>query len=314
MTTLEIIKNAANSGLHSALKTSWWMIKLTVAVSFGVMLLQYFGIIGYVAAWLEPFFGWLGLQGEGALVFISGALVNHYAAIAVIETIGFDTRSITILALMCLFAHNLIIETAVQKKVGSSALQMLAVRLGLAVLSAMLLNAVLPAAPADIAARHTPVADADFLTTLGKWALNILKLVAMMFTIIVCLTILQRILADLGIIRKVSKGLRPLMRIMGLPAKTSFLWIVTQTLGLAYGAAIMIEEKEHGKASKKELDLLNYHVAASHSNIEDVLLYFALGAPLLWMYGIRITFAIALVWGRRLVYAIHFRDAAKNRT
>ncbi|GHT68461.1 putative membrane protein YvoD [Bacteroidia bacterium] len=277
------------------------MIKLTVVISLGVMLLQYFGIISIVAEWLVPLFGYLGLSGEGALVFITGALVNHYAAIAIIETIGFDARSITILALMCLCAHNLIIETAIQRKTGSSAVQMVLIRLSFAVISALILNAVLPAAEVNLSATARHTADADLLTTFKNWAISTTKLVLMMFSIIVGLTILQRILADLGVIRSVSKALRPLMRLFGLPPKTSFLWIVTQTLGLAYGAAVMLEEKENGKVNKKELDLLNHHVAASHSNIEDVMLYFTMGASLAWMYGLRIVLAIALVWGKRLI-------------
>jgi spore maturation protein SpmB len=303
-TTFQIIKASAKSGFGSALRTAWWMIKLTVAISFGVLLLQYFGIIDIAAAWMQPLFQWLGLPGEGALVFISGALVNHYAAIAIIETIGFDGRSVTILALMLLCAHNLVLETAIQRKVGSSALQMVVLRLSLAVLSAVLLNAILPPASVDISAQKILPQNGDFLAMLRQWGVNILKLVAIMFMIIMVLTILQRVLADLGVIRRIARGLRPLMRVMGLPPKTSFLWIVTQTLGLAYGGAVMLEEKERGKVSRSELDLLNHHIAASHSNIEDVLLYFVLGASLLWMYALRIVFAIAVVWCRRWINGI----------
>jgi hypothetical protein len=98
-----------------------------------------------------------------------------------------------------------------------------------------------------------------------------------------------------------SRALRPLLRVFGLPAKTSFLWIVAQTLGLAYGAAVMVEEKESGKVSKRELDLLNHHVAVSHSNIEDVMLFFSIGASLFWMVALRIIFAVAVVWERKLL-------------
>ncbi|GHT15629.1 putative membrane protein YvoD [Bacteroidia bacterium] len=308
MSSSSIIKTAIKSGFRSALKTAWWMIRLTVAISLGVMLLQYFGVIDVAAGWLAPLFVHFGLSGEGALVFITGALVNHYAAIAIIQTIGFDARSITILALMCLCAHNLIIETTIQRKTGSSVVQMLLIRLSLAIVSALILNAVLPPTPPNLVVAASHSAQADFLTTLTHWAIGTARLMLMMFAIIVGLTILQRVLADLGVIRKLSNALRPLMRFLGLPPKTSFLWIVSQTLGLAYGAAVMLEEKEQGKVSKKELDLLNHHVAVSHSNIEDVMLYFAIGASLLWMLGLRIVFAIALVWGRRFIDKITFRN------
>ena len=299
-------QRAMREGLRAALKTAWWMIRLTVAISFGVMLLQYVGVIALVSEWLTPLFLHVGLQGEAALVFITGALVNHYAAIAIIETIGFDARSITILALMCLCAHNLIIETAIQKKTGSSAVRMVVIRLLLALISAVALNAILPVgSAADTSMKKIQLVEDNFLVVLTYWALGTLALSAKMFAIIVVLTVLQRLLAELGVIRRLSRVLRPLLRLLGLPAKTSFLWIVSQTLGLAYGAAVMMEEKESGKVSRRELDLLNHHVAASHSNIEDVMLFFSIGASLFWMYALRLVFAAAVVWERRLFCALH---------
>ncbi len=294
------IKASAVKGFQAALKTAWWMIRITVLISFGVMLLQYFGIIAKISEWLTPLFSYLGLQGEAALVFISGALVNIYAAIAVIETVGFDARSITILALMCLCAHNLILETAIQKKTGSSAVRMVVLRLLFAIVCGFLLNKILPKGVIDSAVKTIVVKETNLTVVLVHWAVNTLALVAKMFTIIITLTVLQRVLADLGVMRWVSKIFRPLLRIFGLPAKTSFLWIVSQTLGLAYGAAVMIEEKESGKVNKKELDLLNHHIAVSHSNIEDLLLFVTVGASVFWMLFLRILFAIVAVWERRL--------------
>ncbi|MDR0566095.1 MAG: nucleoside recognition protein [Prevotellaceae bacterium] len=295
------VQRATKEGLRSALKTAWWMLRLTVAISFGVMLLQYLGVVVQVSAWLTPLFLHVGLQGEAALVFITGALVNHYAAIAIIETIGFDARSITILALMCLCAHNLIIETIIQKKTGSSAVRMVAIRLLLALISAVTLNAILPESAADVSVKKVQLVEDNFLVVLTHWALSALSLSAKMFAIIVVLTVLQRVLAELGVIRRLSRVLRPLLKVFGLPAKTSFLWMVSQTLGLAYGAAVMMEEKESGKVNKRELDLLNHHIAASHSNIEDVMLYFSIGASLFWMFALRLAFAAAVVWERRLL-------------
>lgn len=70
------------------------------------------------------------------------------------------------------------------------------------------------------------------------------------------------------------------MAFFGLPAKTAFLWIVANTLGLAYGAAVMIDETESGKITKKDVDLLNHHISISHSNLEDVFLVASVGASI----------------------------------
>ncbi len=299
-TIAHTIKASSVKGFRAALKTAWWMIRITVLISFCVMLMQYFGVIAKISEWLTPLFLHLGLSGEAALVFISGALVNIYAAIAVVETVGFDPRSITILALMCLCAHNLILETAIQKKTGSSAIRMVVIRLFFAVVCGFLLNLILPKGQLDASVKNIVVVEDNFSVVLVHWTISTLALVAKMFTIIVTLTVLQRVLADLGAMRWVAKFFRPLLHIFGLPAKTSFLWIVSQTLGLAYGAAVMMEEKESGKVDKKELDLLNHHIAVSHSNVEDLLLFVTVGASAFWALSLRVIFAMVAVWERRL--------------
>ena len=43
------------------MKTAWWLIKITVPVSFGVMLLDYFGILELMAKYTGPLFSHLGL-------------------------------------------------------------------------------------------------------------------------------------------------------------------------------------------------------------------------------------------------------------
>ncbi|HQB78773.1 MAG TPA: nucleoside recognition protein, partial [Tenuifilaceae bacterium] len=118
-------------------------------------------------------------------------------------------------------------------------------------------------------------------------------------TLVTLLMILQRILKEFGIIQILSTIFKPLLKVMGLPESTSFLWIVANTLGLAYGSAVMVEEVEAGKLSRTDADLLNFHIAISHSNLEDLLLFAAIGVSIWWMLIPRLFIAIAAVWGRR---------------
>lgn len=299
--------NAIKQAVPSALKTAWWMIRLTVIVSLVVTVMQYFGIIGWLSQMLNPLFNQLGLPGEAALVFISGYFVNIYSAIAVVVTLDLSLRAITILAVMCLCAHNMILETAVQKKTGSSVTRMVLLRTIAAIVSGFALNKIMPA--------ENVVTTTEYVANtigVGELALNWLKstslLVLKMFVLIISLNILQRLLAEFGVIRLLSKLLRPVLKIFGLPAKTSFLWIVANTLGLAYGAAVMVEETELGKISKEDGDLLNHHIAISHSNIEDVSLFLTVGAGLWWMLISRWILAAIVVWLRRLELKLLHRN------
>lgn len=278
-----------------SLKSALWILRLMIPISLGVVLLQYFGVIAVVSHYTSPLFELVGLPGEAALVYITAALVNIYSAIAVISTFTFDERAITMLAISSLIAHNLIIETAVQRKTGSSAFAMVVTRLGLSVISLMVMNLFLPASSFAVEARGA-MPNQELGDVLYGWLHSSIFLSFKVVVLVFALNILQQVLKKIGVIELLSRLLRPLLAVFGLPNRTSFLWIVANTLGLAYGSAVMISEVEAGNLSKEEADLLNYHVAVSHSNLEDLLLFTAIGASVFWMLSIRLAFAALIVW------------------
>ncbi len=118
------------SALPPALRTARWLLLLTLPLSLAVLALKVTGALALLAALFRPLFGLIGLPGEAAIVYATACLLNIYSCIAVIETLGLAGRTVTILALMCLIAHNLPVEVAVQKQAGSSAGRMLLLRLG----------------------------------------------------------------------------------------------------------------------------------------------------------------------------------------
>jgi len=61
-----------------------------------------------------------------------------------------------------------------------------------------------------------------------------------------------------------------------------------------------MEQMNEGKVTKSDAGLLNYHLAISHSIIEDNLLFVALGVSIWWILGVRFTAAAIVVWLRRL--------------
>jgi spore maturation protein SpmB len=275
------------------------MMRLTVLVSLGVELLRYFGVIAWMSESLSPVFRLVGLPGEASLVFLTGYFVNVYGAIAVVDTLQLGVREMTILGAMVLCAHNMFIEVAVQKKTGSSAVRMVLVRTLAALAAGFLLHWLLPGSEVQSVQQNVSPAELPLPTIAWSWLLSTTKLVVRMLVLIVALSFLQRLLAEFGIIRWLSKILRPLLKVFGLPAKTSFLWIVANVLGLAYGSAIMIEETEDGKISRRDADLLNHHIGMSHSNLEDILLFVWCGALFWWLLLTRWFLALLAVWGRR---------------
>lgn len=286
---------AVKESIPKAFSTSKWLLSIMIPVSFGVLLLNYTGVLGQVSSYLAPAFEFIGLPGESAFVLLTSIFTNIYTAIAVITSLELEGRVVTILAAMCLVAHGFVIETAVLKKTGSSMLRMILLRLTGSFVLGVFLNWALPADSFQAYA-GVLVQQESFGNLFMAWLGTSLSLSLKVVILITLLMILQRILEVFGVIKWLSRILAPLQTIMGLPASTSFSWIVANTLGLAYGSAIMIEQVENGQMTKSEADLLNHHIAVSHSQLEDPLLFATIGVPLGWLIIPRLLLGIIVVW------------------
>jgi hypothetical protein len=282
-----------------AYSTSKWLLSIMIPVSFGVLLLNYTGILALVSGYLAPAFEFMGLPGESAFVLLTSIFTNIYTAIAVISSLELEGRVVTILAAMCLVSHAFVIETVVLKKTGSSSFRMILLRLGGSFLLGLFLNWALPA-DSFHAQSSGIVLQESFQVMFLLWLKSSLILSLKVIIVITLLMILQRILEVFGVIKLLSQILAPLQSVMGLPDSTSFSWIVANTLGLSYGSAIMIEQVDKGKMTKAEADLLNHHIAISHSQLEDPLLFAAIGVPLAWLIIPRFLLGIIVVWLYRL--------------
>ncbi len=293
--------NPVRRAIGPALKTALWLLGIMIPVSFLVTLLQHWGVLDMIAQTLEPVCRLFGLRGEAALVLVTSALMNLYSGIAVIQSIPFTSREICIMALMGLLAHNLIVETAVQMKTGSSGLRMVCLRIGGAAVGGLFLHWVLPADDTIVmhgmGSSHLP-----FMEVMQNWLVGTLWLTFKLICIVVSLNILQRILEEFGVMDILARWVSPLLRPMGLPSNTAFLWIVANVVGLAYGSAVLIEHRKAGKISAGDADLLNHHIALSHSLLEDTSLFLAIGVGLGWITLPRIVLAIIAVWAVRLLH------------
>jgi hypothetical protein len=300
-TTSKRILDSVKTAFPKAGKTILWLLKIILPISLFVSFLQYWGVIAQIATLLAPVFAILGLPGESAVVFISSIFLPLYGPIAIISTLSLQIREITILAIMCLISHNLIMETAIQKKTGSSALAIFFVRLISSFTAAYLLNLLLPAHLGVGHAVQKSVIYPDALTMLVGWIENAGLLSLKIALIISGLMILQSVLKEFKIIQLISTVFAPFMRVMGLSGDSSFLWFVAQTLGLTYGSVVMIEEVENKEITLRSANLLNYHIAINHSLLEDTLLFVAIGVPAGWIIAPRFILAFIVVWGLRAV-------------
>jgi len=296
---LQRIKRSIKSALPQGMKTAWWLIKITVPVSFVVMLLDYFGVLALMAEYTGPVFSHLGLPGISAIVLVTSIFTNIYSVVAILSLLQLPMREGMILATMCLVSHGFLIETAVMKRTGSSALRMLLLRLTGSFVIGWMLNLVMPGSM-SMDTHSIIQVHQEFSVVFLHWLSSISQTTLKILILVNLLLIFQRIMDEFGWIGAIEKPLSPFMKMMGLPRSTTLSWVVANLIGLGYGSAIMIDESEKGKMNREDADLLNHHISLSHSQLEDPLLFLTLGYAIHWLIWPRIIIAIASVWMRKV--------------
>ena len=285
-------------------RTTLWLLKIILPISLLVRFLDYFGALAFIAQFLDPVFLHLGLPGSTAIIFITSIFLPLYAPLAIIMSMTVTLRELTILALMCQIAHNLPVECAIQAKTGTSFWSMFTLRVVVSILVGILLNLILPA---EMGMPLFSKVNTEAMTSVGDvlvlWLKSSVQMALLIFTIITALNVLYKTLEHYNLITKLSKAMEPVLRFFGLPASTGFLWLIGYIVGLAYGGAMMIDQMNDGKVTRSDAELLNYHLAVSHSVIEDNLLFVALGVSVWWILGVRLAVAWIVVWSRKALYS-----------
>jgi len=130
-------------GFNNGLKTLWILSRVLVPVYLVITLIRLTPIIDWIAVLFKPLMFLFGLPGEAAIVLVLGNTLNIYAALGAIASLTLTIKQITILAVMLGFSHSLIVETAIFKKLKVNALIVVSLRMGLALLSGLILNIIL---------------------------------------------------------------------------------------------------------------------------------------------------------------------------
>lgn len=297
---MNFFKRIIVPSLKKSAQTSIWLLKLILPISLAFRLLDYTGLLSYVADFLNPVFTHLGLPGSTAIVFISSIFLPLYAPLALITSMTLTLRELTILALMCQVVHNLPVESAIQAKTGTSFGAMFSVRIFTSLIIGFVLNLLLPMEMGMPSFLQTSIESMNSLSDVFMaWGITSLRITILILAVVAILMITYRLLEEYNLVNKLSKSIEPFLKIFGLPKSTAFLWLIGNIVGLAYGGALMIDQMNEGKVSKAEGSLLNYHLAISHSIIEDNLLFVALGVSIWWILVTRLIAAWIVVWLRR---------------
>ncbi|MEH7179477.1 nucleoside recognition domain-containing protein [Neobacillus vireti] len=290
--------NSIKKGLQVGIKTTWTLGKVIFPVTLIVAVLQYTPVLPWIIEKIAPMMNLIGLSGDAAIPLVIGNFLNLYAAIGAILTLDLTVKEVFILAVMLSFSHNLIVESSVAMKVGIKLWLVLVTRLGLAFVSAIVINLVWQGG-GETAQYGLIQAKSDeqvsgigsiILSALEKAGLGILQLAL----IVIPLMIVIQILKDLQWLKKFSQGMSPVTRSLGMNENTSTTMAAGLLFGLAYGAGVVIQAVEEDGVSKKDLTLAFIFLMSCHAVIEDTLIFIPLGIPVWPLFLIRLGVAIAL--------------------
>ncbi len=300
------MRDILRKGLFSGLNLTWTLGKVIFPITLIVTILQFTPVMPMIIGWLEPLMGFIGLSGEAAVPLVLGNVLNLYAGIAAIVSFEFTVKEVFIMAVMLSFSHNLFIESAVASKVGVKFWVILLVRVGLALVSAFLINLLWKgggelAQYGMISSQAEPEGwTAIILNAVQTATLAILQLAL----IVIPLMIVMQWLRDRHWLDWLSDKMAPMTRIIGVEKNASMTLVTGLTIGLAYGAGVMIQAVKEDHVSKKDMYLVLIFLVTCHAVVEDTLIFIPLGIPVWPLLLIRLvtalvlTITIAAVWKR----------------
>lgn len=284
-------------GLKEGLSTTWTLGKVIFPITLIITILQFTPILPWVIQLFEPIMGIFGLSGEAAVPLVMGNILNLYAGIAAIISFDFTVKEVFIMAIMLSFSHNLIVESAVATRVGVKWWIIVAVRLGLATFSALLINLFWNGGTE--LAQYGMISKEDVvLTHWGEITLHGIETavmaIAQLAMIVIPLMIVIQFMREKGWLHKLSDWLAPSMKFLGMSKNTSMTMVAGLTIGLAFGAGLMIQAVKEDGVSKRDMYLALIFLVSCHAVVEDTLIFIPLGIPVWPLLLIRLAAAIIL--------------------
>ncbi|WP_332868383.1 hypothetical protein [Halomonas sp. 141] len=239
----------------------------------------------------------LGLPEQMGIVWAAALCTNLYTAMAVFLQVAADTpltvEQVTVLGALMLVGHSIPVEGAVAKRAGVPWWATLVLRVGGALLLAWLLHCFYTYfGLLQVPAVWIWQPSFSSAPTISGWAIAQLETLALIFVIILALLVLLKLLKTLGLERWIHLGLLPLLRLLGIGRSAANVTVIGFTLGLSYGAGLLIRDVQTGVLSRRDSKLALCFLGLCHSVIEDTLLILMLGADLVGILWARLLFAV----------------------
>jgi hypothetical protein len=295
-------------GLMVGLRVTWTLGKIIFPVTLLVALLQHTPVLPWIIDKIAPLMSIFGLSGDAAIPLVLGNFLNLYAAIGAILTLDLTVKEVFIIAVMLSFSHAMLIESGVAIKTGVKLWIVLVVRIGLMLISALVINWMWQGG-SEIAQYGFISPQNEVVVTgwlqIGMDALQqALMGIFQLAIIVIPLMVGIQILKEKKWLDVFSKWMAPVTRSLGMNENTSTTLAAGLLFGMAYGAGVMIQAVKEDGVSKKDLTIAFIFLCACRAVVEDTLIFLPLGIPVLPLLLVRLgiavllTATVAIIWNK----------------
>jgi len=281
--------------LFATLRRSWRLFlaiaKIIVPVMILVQIGENYGLIDMLGQLLGPVMGLLNLPAEAGIIWATTILTGIYGGLASIAslsgTLELTGGQLSALAAMMLFAHNMPVEQSIVHRAGASFSATALLRIvtatlyGAAVSWGSYWTGWLGDKHSFAWLRGSDMISSTETTGMLAWVQATSFSLALTFGVILCLVIVLDAFDKLGITRRFTAAITPVLRLSGLDEQAAPVTTVGVLLGLNYGGALIIEEADKRGFSPRTRLLALSWLCLTHSLIEDTLLLAAIGADVL---------------------------------
>ncbi|WP_117148937.1 MULTISPECIES: nucleoside recognition domain-containing protein [Paraliobacillus] len=294
-------------GVKQGLEVTWTLSKVIFPITVLITILQFTPVLPWVVDVLTPMMSWIGLSGEAAVPLVLGNTLNLYAGIAAIVSFDFTVREVFIMAVMLSFSHNLFIESSVATRVGIKWPIVVGIRITLALFSAFMIHTFWEGGQelAQYGFISSDPAPPEGWLAIGIEGIQTATVSVLQLALIVIpLMVILQIFREIGWMKKISDRLEPFTRLMGMNTNASMTLVAGLSIGLAYGAGVMVQAVKEDGVSKKDMYLAFIFLVSCHAVVEDTLVFIPLGIPVWPLLLIRLftalilTACIGFIWNR----------------
>ena len=109
--------------------------------------------------------------------------------------------------------------------------------------------------------------------------------------IVIPLMIVLEIAQANGLLQKLNRFFARPFRCIGLSEAGAFPVVVATVFGLTFGSGVIVNHVKEGKVTSAEARIIGTFMALSHALIEDTIIFFTLGAPIVLLLVPRVLLA-----------------------